>query len=97
MEKIPISQGLFQALSLGAKNKVDDYQSDVQFGEWLRKQREQKGLTLERASKEAMIETSRLKALEVGYADRGITRSEAVRLCAVYKIAVGEFLTQANS
>jgi transcriptional regulator with XRE-family HTH domain len=75
---------------------VDDYQSDIHFGEWLRKVREQKGLTIERAAREAMIEASRLRALEVGYAERGITRPEATRLSTAYQITLDDLLLQAQ-
>lgn len=76
---------------------MDDYQSDIHFGEWLRNIREKSGLSLERVAALTAMEVSRLKALEVGYADRGITLSEAKKLSAAYKVGLEELLEEAEA
>lgn len=76
--------------------ELDDYQSDIRFGEWLSSQRTKIGITLEAAAREAAIAVERLKALEKGYCERGITRAESVRLCNVYRVELSELLSQAS-
>ncbi len=73
----------------------DDYQADIRFGEWLRSQRVRAGLNLEKAALGCSIPTERLKALEMGLSERGVTRQESVRICSAYKISLNEFLEQA--
>jgi transcriptional regulator with XRE-family HTH domain len=73
----------------------DDYQSDIEFGRWLKQQREAAGLSLEQAEKLTGIAPSRLKALEMGYAEKGIGRGEAENLSAAYRIALQTILEKA--
>lgn len=73
----------------------DDYQADIRFGEWLRGQRVRAGLSLEKAALGCSIPAERLKALEMGLSDKGITRPESVRICDAYKISLKELLDQA--
>lgn len=73
----------------------DDYQADIRFGEWLRSQRVRTGLSIEAAAQGAGLTMERLKGLEMGLSERGITRTEASRLCGVYRIALEELLAQA--
>ena len=74
----------------------DDYQSDIRFGEWLRTQRVRAGLTLESASTATGLPVDRLKALEMGLSDRGITKAEANKISGLYKIPLHEFLEEAS-
>ncbi len=73
----------------------DDYQADIRFGEWLRSQRVRTGLSLEAAAQGAGLTLERLKGLEMGLSERGITRPEATRLCGVYHLELQELLAQA--
>jgi hypothetical protein len=73
----------------------DDYQADIRFGEWLRSQRVRVGMSLEDAAKSASLSVERLKGLEMGLSERGITRAEAVRISKVYQIGVDDLLAQA--
>jgi hypothetical protein len=73
----------------------DDYQADIKFGEWLRAQRVKTGLSLEDASKGAELSVERLKGLETGLSERGVTRPEAVRLCTLYRIDLKDLLSAA--
>jgi transcriptional regulator with XRE-family HTH domain len=73
----------------------DDYQSDKQFGAWLKEQRTRVGLTLEDAAAKSCIADSRLKSLEVGYAEKGINKDECEKLASLYKIDLKSFLNRA--
>lgn len=73
----------------------DDYQFDVQFGEWLRQQRDHLQLSLEAAAQQAGMTAERLKGLELGYSQKGITHAESTRLCATYRLSLDEFLKKA--
>jgi transcriptional regulator with XRE-family HTH domain len=77
------------------KEDQDDYQADICFGEWLRSQRVRTGLTIEKAAEDSNISIQRLKALEMGLSERGITRSESVRVCTVYQVPLQDLLVQA--
>ncbi|MCM2322930.1 MAG: helix-turn-helix domain-containing protein, partial [Oligoflexia bacterium] len=74
----------------------DDYQSDIQFGEWLRSRRMERGLTLEAAAEKAAMPVERLKGLEMGYSERGITPGEATHLAKLYGLKLEDFLAQAT-
>jgi transcriptional regulator with XRE-family HTH domain len=74
----------------------DDYQADIRFGEWLRAQRVRAGLSLEDAAKRADLSVGRLKALEMGLSERGVTRVEATKLGAAYSVPLAELLEQAS-
>jgi hypothetical protein len=74
----------------------DDFTADIRFGEWLRSQRVRAGLALEVAAKLSELSLRRLQCLELGLTGRGITRLEATRLAAIYKIAVPEVMEQAT-
>lgn len=78
-----------------ATSNLDDYELDVRFGLWLKEAREKAGLSLTDAARTSRIPEARLKSLEVGYADRGITRRESESLCVVYKVPLENFLRQA--
>ena len=76
--------------------ELDDFQSDIQFGEWLRSQRVRLGSTIEQAAQLAKIPLERLKALELGLSERGITQNESVRLSTLYKLPLAEVLARAT-
>jgi transcriptional regulator with XRE-family HTH domain len=78
------------------KREIDDYELDINFGYWLKDQRISAGFTLEEAAKKSNVSIQRLKSLEMGYAERGITQAESERLCAVYQIALEDFLKRAS-
>lgn len=73
----------------------DDFAADICFGEWLRAQRVRVGLALEVSAQLAELSVRRLKCLELGLSDRGITHPEATRLATIYGIALPELLTRA--
>jgi hypothetical protein len=75
--------------------ETDDYQSDKQFGAWLKEQITRAGLSLEEASARSCIPDSRLKSLEVGYAEKGINKDECEKLATLYKIDLKSFLQHA--
>lgn len=75
---------------------MDDYKSDVEFGSWLREKRTQAGLSLEDAAQKTFISLERLKALELGYSERGVTRAESVRLSEAYHVALDTLLAEAS-
>ena len=76
---------------------TNDYEADMEFGRWLRAQRVALGLTIEQAAEKTAIASSRLKSLEVGYAEKGITKAESEKLCALYRIDLKEFLRRASA
>ncbi len=76
--------------------ETDDYDCDIRFGEWLRSARTKQQLTVEAAAQSAAMPAERLKALELGYSDRGITQDESVRLSKVYRIPLEELLREAT-
>jgi transcriptional regulator with XRE-family HTH domain len=78
-------------------NSLDDYELDLRFGAWLRDQRVAVNLTIEQASKESGISSQRMRSLELGYSEKGITRSESEKLSALYKTKLSEFLHYACS
>ncbi len=75
--------------------ETNDYESDSRFGHWLRDQRVRAGLNLRQAAMNSGIAEERLKALEIGYAERGITLSESEKISAAYKVTLVEFLSKA--
>ena len=77
--------------------ETDDYSSDSRFGRWLRQQRITSGLSLKQASLKTGINEERIKALEIGYAVRGITQNESERLANAYKVSLNEFISMALS
>jgi hypothetical protein len=76
--------------------ETDDYASDVEFGKWLKDRRVAAGLTIEQAGKDGQISVQRLKSLEMGFCERGITRTEATRLCALYRMELKDLLSRAG-
>jgi hypothetical protein len=77
--------------------EIDDYDSDSKFGHWLREQRITAGLNVKQAALKSGISEERIKALEIGYAERGITHSESQKLSMIYKINLPELLSMATS
>lgn len=77
--------------------ETDDYNSDSKFGHWLRQQRVTAGLTLKQAALKTGLTEERIKALEIGYAERGITHAESQKLAAIYKVKLDEFISMAIS
>lgn len=73
-----------------------DHEIDVEFGQWLRNQRNNCGLTLEVASQKSGVPVERLKSLELGYAEKGITKVESDRLKALYRLDLQELLDRAT-
>ncbi len=74
----------------------NDYESDITFGLWLKDQRVRNGFTIEEASKKAEIPLQRLKSLEIGYAEKGITYAESKKLSGLYKIVLEDFIQRAS-
>ena len=76
--------------------EVNDYDSDITFGFWLKDRRTAAGLTIEEASKKSEIPLQRLKSLEIGYAEKGITYAESQKICAVYHVPLEELIKRAT-
>lgn len=72
-----------------------DHEIDIEFGQWLRDRRMGCGLTLEQSAQRTGIPSERLKSLELGYAQKGITSQESQRLCALYRLDAQELLDRA--
>ena len=77
------------------KDEKTDHEIDIEFGQWLRDRRAQCDLTLEQAAQRTSIAVERLKSLELGYAEKGVTQAESKKICAAYKIDLTEFLDRA--
>ncbi|MBI3543744.1 MAG: helix-turn-helix domain-containing protein [Deltaproteobacteria bacterium] len=77
------------------KEAKTDHEIDVEFGQWLRDQRSRCGLTLEQAAQRSGVAVERLKSLELGYAEKGITQHEADKIRTIYKLDLKEFLDRA--
>ena len=75
--------------------EMDDYTSDMKFGQWLRDQRAAKGFTIEQAAERTGLSVERIKSLELGYSERGVTKSESTQLCTAYGIGLDLFLERA--
>jgi transcriptional regulator with XRE-family HTH domain len=73
----------------------NDYDADVNFGHWLREIRTAAGLSLEEACLRSGITEQRLKSLEVGYASKGIVKSEAQTLATLYRQNLDDFMKRA--
>jgi transcriptional regulator with XRE-family HTH domain len=73
----------------------NDYDSDITFGIWLKDQRVANGLSIEDVSRKSGISVQRLKSLEIGYAEKGITHAESQKLCVLYKIELKDFIQRA--
>ena len=73
-----------------------DHEVDMEFGQWLRDQRAKTKLTMEEAAQRAGLLPERLKSLELGYAEKGITQQEAQKLCSAYRIDIKELLDKAT-
>lgn len=77
------------------KHEKTDHEIDVEFGQWLRDRRTRTGLSLEQAAERSNTSVDRLKSLELGYAEKGITGPESKKISAVYKIDLQELLDKA--
>lgn len=75
--------------------EIDDFGLDIEFGKWLSQVRTKANLSLKDASKLTAISEERLKSLEIGYAERGIRRTEAEILSKTYGLKLDEFLQRA--
>jgi len=73
----------------------DDYAQDMDFGKWLKQLRESSGQSIEQIAQLAQITPERLRSLELGYSERGITKAEAERLAKAYKVDKAAFLARA--
>lgn len=73
-----------------------DHEIDIEFGQWLRDRRTASGLTLEQAAQRTGLPSERLKSIELGYAQKGITQQESQRLCALYRLDAQELLDRAT-
>lgn len=78
------------------KSMKSDHEIDVEFGQWLRNQRNNCGLTLEIASQKSGVPVERLKSLELGYAEKGITKMESDKLKTLYRLDLQELLDRAT-
>ncbi len=76
--------------------ETNDYDADIVFGAWLRDQRVSAGMSIEEVSKKSGISIQRIKSLEVGYAEKGITKAESEQLCTAYKIVLKDFIHRAS-
>jgi transcriptional regulator with XRE-family HTH domain len=72
-----------------------DHEIDIEFGQWLRDLRAGSGLTIEQASQRSGVPVERLKSLELGYAEKGVTQQESKKICVAYKVDLQEFLDRA--
>lgn len=77
------------------KEDKTDHEIDMEFGRWLRDLRAAAKLTLEQAATQSGVSAERLKSLELGYAEKGVTQQESKRICATYKVSLEEFLAHA--
>jgi transcriptional regulator with XRE-family HTH domain len=75
--------------------ETNDYDSDIAFGVWLRDQRTFSGISIEQVSRLCGLSVERLKSLEIGYAEKGITYPESQKLSAIYKISFDDFIRRA--
>ena len=73
----------------------DDYSQDMDFGKWLKQLREASGQTIEQIAQKAQLTPERLRSLELGYSERGITKPEATRLAKAYNVETKVFLARA--
>lgn len=72
-----------------------DHEIDIEFGQWLRDLRMRCKMSVEQAAQSSALSTERLKSLELGYAEKGITAQESKKICAAYKVSLDEFLARA--
>jgi ribosome-binding protein aMBF1 (putative translation factor) len=92
MQKQPLLQSeLRESLSMNEEDQID-----LEFGHWLKDQRVRVGLSLDDAAEKVMISSSRLKSLEMGFAEKGITKTEAERLSQIYKVQLDDVLKRAS-
>jgi transcriptional regulator with XRE-family HTH domain len=77
------------------RDDKSDHEIDMEFGQWLRDQRTNCGLTLEQAAKRSNVPAERLKSLELGYAEKGVTQQESQKISGAYKISLEDFLNRA--
>lgn len=77
------------------KMSGDDYESDIRFGEWLRKLREKSGLSFAEVEKKSQISKTRLQSLETGTGEKGITKKESQVLSDIYGITLDTILKKA--
>ena len=75
--------------------ETDDFAADMRFGDWLVKTREAAKLSLRDAANAAGMREERLKGLELGYSEKGITRAEAASISKAYSLAVDIVLKRA--
>ena len=75
---------------------MNDYESDIELGQWIRDERTRCGLSLTDVARTSGISAQRLKELEDGQAKKSITRLEAKSLAVAYKIELSEILRRAT-
>jgi len=77
------------------KTEKTDHEIDIEFGQWLRDVRTRCKLTIEEAASRSAIAPERLKSLELGYAEKGVTGQESKKICVTYRVSLEEFLERA--
>lgn len=65
---------------------MNEYELDIEFGDWIRRIREKKGLSLYEAARRAGIQQDRLREIETGHSTKGITRPESSALAICYGV-----------
>jgi hypothetical protein len=77
------------------KEEKTDHEIDIEFGQWLRDMRTRCKLSVEQAAQSSTLPVERIKSLELGYAEKGITKQESQKICTAYRIGLEEFLDRA--
>lgn len=77
------------------KQGRSDHEIDIEFGQWLRDTRVGCGLTIEQAADRSTVPLARLKSLELGYAEKGVTSKESQKISAAYRVDLQELLDRA--
>lgn len=76
-------------------NEKSEHEIDIEFGQWLRDMRTRYKLSIEQAAKDSSLSVERLKSLELGYAEKGITAQESKKISHVYNVNLNELLDRA--
>jgi transcriptional regulator with XRE-family HTH domain len=77
------------------QEEKSDHEIDIEFGQWLRDMRTRYKLSIEQAAKDSTLSVERLKSLELGYAEKGITQQESKKISHVYNVNLEELLDRA--
>lgn len=75
--------------------EVNDYESDFRFGKWLRNRRVECSLTLEQAASKSGMSFERIKSLELGFAEKSVTKKELESLSKIYGLQLNDLVEKA--